>query len=70
MGTFAKGYLISAKTSLTQKCQDIADFKGRLCQDIADPIKLVNVLIPLYNNDNKEGIKWNMNFAKMLLIVS
>lgn len=41
-------YVISAKTSLTQKCQDIADLKGRLCQDIADPVILFNILIPLW----------------------
>ena len=32
-----KYYLISAKTSITKKCQDIDNLKGHLCQDIDNP---------------------------------
>ena len=37
MAADIKGYLINARTSLTQKCQDIVYLKALLCQDIVYP---------------------------------
>jgi hypothetical protein len=38
-------YLTSARTSMTQKCQDIDYLNARKCQDIDDPVFFFNDLI-------------------------
>jgi hypothetical protein len=33
-------YVTSARTSITQKCQDIDNLNSHLCQDIDNPLQL------------------------------
>jgi hypothetical protein len=60
-------YLITVSTSLTQKCQDIADLNVHLCQHIADPVFEFNDLITFLDSILKEGIRWNKIFEKQQL---
>ncbi len=55
---------MNVSTSLTQKCQDIADLNAHLCQDIADPVFELNDLITFLHSIAKEGIRWNKTFEK------
>jgi hypothetical protein len=61
------GYMITVSTSLTQKCQDIADLNAHLCQHIADPIFKFNDLITFLHLTLKEAIRWNKIFEKQQL---
>jgi hypothetical protein len=43
-------------TSMTRKCQDIADLKAGLCQDIADPIQASLNLVISFDRSLKGGL--------------
>jgi hypothetical protein len=50
------GYLTNVRTSLTRKCQHIADLKAGLCQDIADPIQALLSLVISFDRSLKGGL--------------
>ena len=53
---YLNGYLTNVRTSLTRKCQDIADLKAGLCQDIADPIQASLNLVISFDRSLKGGL--------------
>ena len=61
---FFINYMTNVTTSLTRKCQDIADLKAGLCQDIADPIQTSLNLVISFDRSLKGGLWWKNKFAK------
>jgi hypothetical protein len=49
-------YVTNVRTSLTRKCQDIADLKAGLCRDIADPIQASLNLVISFDRSFKGGL--------------
>jgi uncharacterized FAD-dependent dehydrogenase len=52
-------YVMSASTSITQKCHDIDNPKGRLCQHIDNPYKGFCSIMSPSTHLPKEAVKWN-----------
>lgn len=52
---------MSAMTSITQKCHDIDNLNGRLCQHIDNPCKCFCSIMSPPTHLLEEAVKWNKN---------